>query len=60
MAVSGSRWQCGVKDPPAARRDHPMGAGGRMFWNMVDVRDTARAHRLCLEVGRGGCYHRRP
>ena len=22
---------------------------GRMLWNCVDVRDTARAHRLCLE-----------
>ena len=30
--------------------DHPMGDKGRMFWNMVDVRDTARAHRLCLET----------
>ena len=27
-----------------------MGQKGRMFWNMVDVRDTARAHRLCLEA----------
>ena len=24
-------------------------AGGRMLWNCVDVRDTARAHRLCAE-----------
>lgn len=23
--------------------------GGRMLWNMVDVRDAARAHRLCAE-----------
>jgi dihydroflavonol-4-reductase len=23
--------------------------GGRMLWNNVDVRDTARSHRLCLE-----------
>lgn len=23
--------------------------GGRMLWNNVDVRDVARAHRLCLE-----------
>ena len=23
--------------------------GGRMLWNNVDVRDTARAHRLCAE-----------
>jgi nucleoside-diphosphate-sugar epimerase len=30
--------------------DHPMGDNGRMFWNIVDVRDTARAHRLCLET----------
>mmetsp|Transcript_89830 Transcript_89830/g.254545 ORF Transcript_89830/g.254545 Transcript_89830/m.254545 type:complete len:365 (-) Transcript_89830:119-1213(-) len=26
------------------------GAGGRMLWNIVDVRDVARAHRRCLEV----------
>ena len=25
--------------------------GGRMLWNNVDVRDTARAHRLCAESG---------
>jgi nucleoside-diphosphate-sugar epimerase len=42
-------WQFCVKRMMEGR-DHPMGAGGRMFWNMVDVRDTARAHRLCLEV----------
>ena len=30
--------------------------GGRMLWNNVDVRDTARAHRLCAEstVARNG------
>jgi nucleoside-diphosphate-sugar epimerase len=33
--------------------------GGRMLWNMVDVRDTARAHRLCAEstlAGNGSRY----
>ena len=25
--------------------------GGRMLWNNVDVRDAARAHRLCAESG---------
>lgn len=31
---------------------HPLkrAAKGRMLWNIVDVRDVARAHRLCLEV----------
>jgi len=30
--------------------------GGRMLWNIVDVRDVARAHRLCAEssVARNG------
>jgi nucleoside-diphosphate-sugar epimerase len=30
--------------------------GGRMLWNNVDVRDVARAHRLCAEttVGKNG------
>jgi dihydroflavonol-4-reductase len=27
--------------------------GGRMLWNLVDVRDVARAHRLCLETTMG-------
>jgi nucleoside-diphosphate-sugar epimerase len=31
-------------------RDSPMGNKGRLLWNMVDVRDCARSHRLCLEV----------
>lgn len=33
--------------------------GGRMLWNIVDVRDTARAHRLCAEstvAGNGSRY----
>ena len=33
--------------------------GGRMLWNNVDVRDTARAHRLCAEstvAGNGSRY----
>ena len=28
--------------------------GGRMLWNLVDVRDVARAHRLAAETGVGG------
>ena len=28
--------------------------GGRMLWNNVDVRDVARAHRLCAETSSGG------
>ena len=28
--------------------------GGRMLWNNVDVRDVARAHRLCVETSVGG------
>ena len=32
------------------------GRDGRMLWNCVDVRDVARAHRLCIETvtGRNG------
>ena len=32
------------------------GRDGRMLWNCVDVRDVARAHRLCIEttVGSNG------
>jgi nucleoside-diphosphate-sugar epimerase len=33
--------------------------GGRMLWNIVDVRDVARAHRLCAEstvAGNGSRY----
>ena len=33
--------------------------GGRMLWNNTDVRDTARAHRLCAEstvAGNGSRY----
>ena len=32
------------------------GREGRMLWNCVDVRDVARAHRLCMEttVGSNG------
>jgi nucleoside-diphosphate-sugar epimerase len=33
--------------------------GGRMLWNIVDVRDAARAHRLCAEssvAGNGSRY----
>lgn len=28
--------------------------GGRMLWNLVDVRDVARAHRLAMETTSGG------
>jgi len=28
--------------------------GGRMLWNLVDVRDVARAHRLAAETNKGG------
>ena len=28
--------------------------GGRMLWNNVDVRDVARAHRLCTETSNIG------
>lgn len=28
--------------------------GGRMLWNLVDVRDVARAHRLAMETTVGG------
>ena len=27
--------------------------GGRMLWNLVDVRDVARAHRLAIETNKG-------
>jgi len=40
-------------------KDHKMREGGRMLWNIVDVRDVARAHRLCIEspnAGNGSRY----
>ena len=42
-------------------KNHPKGWGpsGQMAWNLVDVRDTAQLHRLCLEhpaVGNGSRY----
>jgi nucleoside-diphosphate-sugar epimerase len=30
-------------------KDYRKSKGGRMLWNNVDVRDVARAHRLCAE-----------
>lgn len=30
-------------------KSHRKSKGGRMLWNNVDVRDVARAHRLCAE-----------
>ena len=32
-----------------AGKPYKKSRGGRMLWNNVDVRDTARAHRLCAE-----------
>lgn len=40
-------------------KSHKMRQGGRMLWNIVDVRDVARAHRLGLEsplAGNGSRY----
>ena len=35
-------------------KDLIMRPGGRMLWNIVDVRDVARAHRLCIESAKSG------
>ena len=35
-------------------RDYKKSKGGRMLWNLVDVRDVARAHRLAIETTVGG------
>ncbi len=40
-------------------KDYKKSKGGRMLWNNVDVRDVARAHRLCCEstvAGNGSRY----
>jgi nucleoside-diphosphate-sugar epimerase len=42
-----------------AGKPYKKSRGGRMLWNNVDVRDTARAHRLCAEstvAGNGSRY----
>jgi len=48
-------WQNCVKQMLQGKQ-FPKHREGRMLWNNVDVRDTARAHRLCLEtiVGNNG------
>ncbi len=35
-------------------KDYRKSKGGRMLWNLVDVRDVASAHRLALETTVGG------
>ena len=35
-------------------KDYRKSKGGRMLWNLVDVRDVARAHRLAAETTVGG------
>ena len=42
-----------------AGKDYRKNQGGRMLWNITDVRDCARAHRLCAEstiAGNGSRY----
>ena len=41
-------WQYWIKKMMSGR-PFRMRTGGRMLWNCVDVRDVARAHRLCAE-----------
>lgn len=41
-------WQNWIKQMMQGR-PYKMKSGGRMLWNSVDVRDVARAHRLCAE-----------
>ena len=41
-------WQYWVKQMMLGK-PYAMKEGGRMLWNNVDVRDVARAHRLCAE-----------
>jgi nucleoside-diphosphate-sugar epimerase len=41
-------WQNWIKQMMQGR-PYKMKSGGRMLWNNVDVRDVARAHRLCAE-----------
>ena len=45
-------WQNHIKRMMQGR-PYRGGRDGRMLWNCVDVRDVARAHRLCIETTRG-------
>ena len=44
-------WQNHIKRMMQGR-PYKGGRDGRMLWNCVDVRDVARAHRLCIETTR--------
>ena len=44
----GWSWQNCIRYMMAGK-DYKKSRGGRMLWNNVDVRDVARAHRLCAE-----------
>ena len=46
----GWSWQNCIRHMVAGK-DYKKARGGRMLWNNVDVRDVARAHRLCAESG---------
>ena len=45
----GWSWQNCMKFM-AMGKQYKKSKGGRMLWNNVDVRDTARAHRFCAET----------
>lgn len=51
----GWSWQNCMKFM-ATGKQYKKSKDGRMLWNNVDVRDTARAHRLCAEtqIGKNG------
>lgn len=54
----GWSWQNCIKQMLQGK-PHTKVAGGRMLWNIVDVRDVAAAHRLCLQsstVSNGARY----
>ena len=44
-------WQNHIKKMMQGR-PYKGGREGRMLWNCVDVRDVARAHRLCIETSK--------
>ena len=48
----GWSWQNCMKQM-AQGNPYKKSRGGRMLWNNVDVRDVARAHRLCAETSTG-------
>ena len=48
----GWSWQNCMKQM-AQGKPYKKTKGGRMLWNNVDVRDVARAHRLCIETTTG-------